>query len=365
MSIKNNNNADDDDEYKDKAKMTREQRRDPQLKEKERRKRPQLSLSDTLDSTPSTTVTDNENPQEGGNSPPRSPRGGLMTPHGVPPSPLGSSKSPGGALHLPSSPGEARTGSKTSNRSSGNQARAGSKEPPAAALPNIRNKDVHDKKDCAKHRRECNDGDLRMATCIEDAYPFDASQKKNVEGHGKGTARNAHFCIEVSCAAPTRLNCDACGQFICDKYTKKINFYWCTNCKRQGRKLELCLACYSTGMLSSGAGREKVDLGAKACPIKKDLKDHHKQRHQEEVKAEARLAAEMKRQGSIESLGSSLSSFSVLQCPASGRPQMQTKSPIASPRPAVSPRPPLGQAPCLQVDNKVEPAHKRNNPLHA
>lgn len=120
-----------------------------------------------------------------------------------------------------------------------------------------KNNTFHDSKDCAWHQKNCTDKDFHLVETIAAAYPFDASKRKTVQkkeeiyGGLADPTRTTWGEIDVMTLGPPRISCDACGAFILTR-EMEVPFYVCRHCRASGRKLEMCVNCYESGVLATG-----------------------------------------------------------------------------------------------------------------
>jgi len=121
-------------------------------------------------------------------------------------------------------------------------------------------------KDSEWHERNCDDSHLILVESIAEAYPFESRVRKTVElkekiygGGFKDPTRDNWGKIEVMQLGPPKLSCDPCGAFILNRSMEKP-FYVCTNCRKCGHKMEMCVECYAAGVLATGP--RKCDVRA-------------------------------------------------------------------------------------------------------
>lgn len=137
-----------------------------------------------------------------------------------------------------------------------------------------------DPKNIKWHRANCSDTDLRLVHSINEAYPFDESDRKVVSKKekvynplGDGVR---HDWGDVSVVnLQKKINCNICKSYILDRY-ETVPFYFCLRCrdakkkeKDGGHHLELCLMCYNAGALSTG--HRDVAVSGPSTPSKGGL----------------------------------------------------------------------------------------------
>eukprot|EP00747_Dinoflagellata_sp_TGD_P163819 gnl/TRDRNA2_/TRDRNA2_182928_c0_seq1.p1 gnl/TRDRNA2_/TRDRNA2_182928_c0~~gnl/TRDRNA2_/TRDRNA2_182928_c0_seq1.p1 ORF type:complete len:338 (+),score=34.52 gnl/TRDRNA2_/TRDRNA2_182928_c0_seq1:60-1073(+) len=105
--------------------------------------------------------------------------------------------------------------------------------------------------DVAWHRAHCTDRDLATAKTVAEAYPYDARDMITIHKKEQywGLDRRQDWGNIRVHHSVKQINCDVCGTFVVDRKGHEL-FYYCTNCRKNHRKLELCPTCYACGAVN-------------------------------------------------------------------------------------------------------------------